>query len=178
MSPAPIAMTCVVCRTPNAVVPAPGGGVAVVCRACHRHQPVRLYEAQLAQGGVATGSALAPAGDPGPKVFLFPAAVACAVAAVGVAGVFTVGALVTKAPWANFMLIGMAMIFSALGGYQLRNPTRLRIAPIQGTDAWGNTQYGPSHQATRKEGITMGVISLSVGLAFLVLGVFIGMLTH
>lgn len=94
--------------------------------------------------------------------------------ALGLAGVWIVGAPPPVGPWLNAMMVVMAVIFCGFGTYLLQRPTRFGVAPVTGTDAWGKTEYGATRPATAEEGMTNGAVLVAVGLLFLAIGVFLG----
>jgi hypothetical protein len=107
--------------------------------------------------------------------------VACAVGVVGAAGVVAVGPIQNQGvvgPLMNALAVVMAVVFCGSGVRAIQAPTTIRLAQSAGTDAWGNTQFGPSHNATASEGRRTGVTHLIVGSLLLLLGIVLGRIIH
>jgi hypothetical protein len=71
----------------------------------------------------------------------------------------------------------MSMLFSGIGTYALCRPKGLPLAKNAGVDAFGQQQWGPTRPSTEEEGRRFGAVFLVVGLAMMVIGVFLGALT-
>jgi hypothetical protein len=102
--------------------------------------------------------------------------VAASAAALGAAGLFTVGSVSVQAPWMHVMLLALSMAFVGTGAYALQRPRGLPLAANAGTDAFGMQQFAPTQASTADQGRSFGVVMLMGGLVLLVLGVFFGAL--
>jgi hypothetical protein len=103
------------------------------------------------------------------------------VGVVGAAGVVAVGPIQNQGvvgPLMNALAVFMAVVFCGAGVRAIQAPTTIRLAQSMGTDAWGNAQWGPSHNATAAKGRRTGVTHLVVGSLLLVLGILLGRIVH
>jgi hypothetical protein len=155
------ALPCRLCRAQGAIVLPKNDSPVVTCTACRRTHPRRLYEPQVAAG-------------PAPS-WAIPIAAGCALGVIGLGGVLAVGPLQRDpGPAMNALAVGMSMFFGGMGVRAIQAPTSLRIAASQGTDAWGQAQWGPTHNATAAQGKRMGITFVVVAVLFLVLGIVLG----
>ena len=96
---------------------------------------------------------------------------------LGIAALFGIGTVVSKGgPIVNLAFVATGAGLSAFGVRAIRSPTTLQIAPAQGHDAFGQSQFGPSRPATREQGMLAGAICLVVGALCVIFGVFVGAL--
>jgi len=131
----------------------------VVCGACGRTQPRRLYDA--------------PADPNAPKPsWAVPIVVAIAMAVVGGVGAFVVRGGVPS--YLVALPIFMSMVFGGLGVRMIQAPTSMRIARSLGPDAFGMQQYGPSETPTAARGRRIGVMNVVFAVGFLIFGVVVG----
>jgi len=161
---------CKYCGAKDAIGLPPGSGQLVVCTACRKPQPRRIYEGESAAGP--------PAPLP-PRTFgVLPVIVFAGLCGLGFGGVALLGVPAPGGFAVNAAMILGGAVASMLGTWAAKNPTSFMVSKPMGTDASGTQQWGPSQRATRGQGLVNGLAAVGMGVLLVALGVFLGVLVR
>ena len=156
---------CKYCGTKDAIALPPSGQL-VVCTACRKPQPRRIYEGEDATGPTAS--------TPRRTIGVLPVVVFVVLSALGFAAAAVLGVPTPGGVALSAALILAGAATSALGAWVAKNPTALAVSQNMGTDASGMQQWGPPQRATRGQGLVNGLAGVGVGVLIVALGVVLG----